>query len=460
MMEMEFSFADFQNPDIYYPTKHSLKATWDKGLYRELEIKQAKQQQKVDRAIGELGKRTTLKYYRKVLAAQTNALKFAKEWFPSYKFIMPDALTDDWLSTMDWHKEHQTRDHSLHQTLTACIVSKLLGNGNPDNGFMLQDGESLLLRCAKLMIEGKGMQYLRYYLSNLDTDYKKHQDAYDINWAIETFYEAAMVAAQFHDMGYPWQFINTLGKELKTAHYDKVTKLLINDDAAFNEIKDRLLIYPFYGYQENEVKNQNADKVAIAKNLFREGLLNTHGLPGALGFLCLNDNARAYGSSDTIEEATSRLILDWAAVAIMMHDMSGMYWGKDNETDIPVKPNLRLNFEVDPLSCLISIADILEEFERPKAIFEKEAKEEGKDEERVRLCYDFDCDKTVLKIEDGVLSITYFFNKIFDEKIWNEIKTRRAKEVWEYLNLQTGYIDMSSWGIEDAVGISKQKGEL
>lgn len=302
MMEMEFSFADFQNPDIYYPTKHSLKATWDKGLYRELEIKQAKQQQKVDRAIGELGKRTTLKYYRKVLAAQTNALIFAKEWFPSYKFIMPDALTDDWLSTMDWHKEHQTRDHSLHQTLTACIVSKLLGNGNPDNGFVLQDGESLLLRCAKLMIEGKGMQYLRYYLSNLDTDYKKHQDAYDINWAIETFYEAAMVAAQFHDMGYPWQFINILGKELKTAHYDKVTKLLINDDAAFNEIKDRLLIYPFYAYQENEVKNQNADKVAIAKTLFREGLLNTHGLPGALGFLCLNDNARAYGSSDTIED--------------------------------------------------------------------------------------------------------------------------------------------------------------
>lgn len=459
-MEMEFSFADFQKPDIYYPTKHSLKATWDKGLYRELEIQQAKQQLKVDRAIGELGKRTTLKYYRKVLAAQTKALKFAKEWFPSYKFIMPDALTDDWLSTMDWHKEHPSRDHSLHQTLTACIVSKLLGNGNPDGGFMLQDGESLLLRCAKLMIEGPGMNYLRYYLGNIDSNYQKQRDAYDINWAIETFYEAAMVAAQFHDMGYPWQFINTLGKELKTAHYDKVTKLLINDDAAFNEIKDRLLIYPFYGYQENEVRNQNADKSAIAKDLFREGLLNTHGLPGALGFLCLNDNARAYGSSDTIEEATSRLILDWAAVAIMMHDMPGMYWGKNNETGIPVKSNLRLSFEVDPLSCLISMADILEEFERPKAIFEKEAKEEGKDEERVRLGYDFDCDRTVIKIEDKKLFITYYFNKNFDKETWDNIEARRAKEVKEYLNLQTGYIDLSSWGITEALGFSKQKGEI
>ena len=460
MMEMDFSFADFQNSGLYYPTKHSLKATWDRALYRELELIQDKEQQKVERALLELKKRTTVKYYRKVLAAQTKALRFARDWFPSYKFIMPDALADDWLSTMDWHKPHQTRDHSLHQTLTACIVSKLLGNGNPGNGFMLPDGESLLLRSAKLMVEGKNMEYLRNYLSNLDTEYVKHQDKYDINWAVETFYETAMLAAQFHDMGYPWQFVNTLSKDLKTAHYDKVAKMMINDEVAFNEIKDRLLIYPLYCYQENEVKRKSADKMGKAKALFREGLLSTHGMPGALGFLCLNDSARDYGKTDTVEESTSRLILDWAAVAIMMHDMPGMYWGKDNKTGTPEIPMLRLNFETDPLSCLISIADILEEFERPKAIFDEKNGDKGQNEDLVKLGYDFDCDKTVIKLDNGKLTVTYYFNKNFEEKTWNDIKTRRANEVKQYLNPQTGYIDLSSWGITEVDGISKQRGEI
>lgn len=453
-MEMFFSFEDFQSDDVFYPTKHSLFKTWDKALFRELEIKLEVQEDNVKRTFLELERRTTTQYFRKVFTAQTRALNFARKWFPSYKFIMPEALADDWLSTMDWHKVHPTRDHSLHQALTATIVSKMLGNGDPAKGLMLREDESLLSRCAKLMVEGPKMSYLRAYLSDLDSDYQLHKEAYNFDWAVEAFYEAAMIAAQFHDMGYPWQFVNTLTRNLKKAQYDKVTRMLINDEEAYKEIYKRLLVYPLFGYNENDVKEGAEDKVKVAMSLFRDGLLGTHGLPGALGFMCLNDNTRAFGKSDNIEEATNRLILDWAAVAIMMHDMPGLYWGRNNDTGKPSNPVLRLDFETDPLSCLISIGDMLEEFERPLALFSKSSKNEGTVQERVEVDYDFACKRSQVKIENGKLLVNYYYKPQDDPKEWEKIKDRRTKEVWEYLNPTNGYVDLSSWGVIDAEGVA------
>ena len=456
MMEMDFSFEDYQQHGIRYVYTHSLYETWDKEQFRELEKRQAKQDETVKRTFKELGKRTTSSYYRKVFTAQAAAQTFAKKWFPSYKFILPDTLTDDWLSTMDWHKEHQTRDHSLHQTLATYIVSKMLGNGDPTKGLMLSEQESLLSRCASLMVGGEKMTYLRKYLSNIDTEYASHQASYDQNWAVEVFYEAAMIAAQFHDMGYPWQFINTLSKGLREASYGKIKEMLINIDAAYNEIKDRLLIYPCFVYDEKAVGTKEAEAVVAAKDLLKKGLANTHGAPGALGFMCLNDNIRKFSKTDQQAEATSRLILDWAAVGIMMHDMPGLYWGKDNDTDEPVTPILRLDFERDPLSCLISLADILEEFERPLAVFGKDEDTIGTDEEIVEVDYDFQCERSKIEILDGKLWITYYYKQQEDRETWDKIKGRRKQEVWEYLNPKNGYLDLSSWGIVDAEGKAEE----
>lgn len=446
-MVMEFSFEDYQKLGINYVYTHSLYETWDKEQFRELEKNQTKQSEVVSKTFKELGKRTTTKYYRKVFTAQTEALTFSKKWFPSYKFILPDTLTDDWLSTMDWHKKYQTRDHSLHQTLTTYIVGKMLGNGDPSKGLMLTNGESLLSRCAKLMVGHEKMNYLRSYLAGIDTNYANHQGEYDYEWAVVTFYETAMIAAQFHDMGYPWQFLNTLAKMLKNASYGKISEMLINVEEAYREVKDRLLFYPFYGYDETAVKNKEEESTKTAKVLFQEGLNNTHGTPGALGFMCLNEKIRKYSQTPQKEEATSRLILDWAAVGIMMHDMPGIYWGRDNGTKKPLNPILRVDFEKDPLSCLISLADILEEFERPQAVFEKNEKKVNTDEERVKVDYDFTCKSSQIKIEEGTLTITYYYKSKDDPDDWEGLKKRRNNEVWQYLNPQSGYLDLSSWGI-------------
>ena len=445
MMRMEFSFEDYQRQRINYLAKHSLYNTLDRRLFTELLEKQKQQGLTVERTLEELKKRTTDEYYRKVDVAQEKAMTFAKKVFPTYKFIMPDALTDDWLSTMDWHKSHQTRDHSLHQTLTAYIVSTMLGNGDPTKGLMLSDEESLLSRCAKLMTEGEKMSYLREYLREIDTDFAKHQDGYDYDWAVDVFYETALLAAQFHDMGYPWQFINTLAKELRTNRFDKMSGMLMNEDRSFEFIKERLLVYPFFGYQAVSDKRKNQEKEDKAKALLKKGIMQTHGVPGALGFMCLNNNFQSRLKTNEMDKASNWLVLDWAAVGIMMHDMPGLYWGNGKETGTPEEPILRLDFETDPLSCIISMADILEEFERPNAIFD-EVKE---DDNRVKVGYGFACRGSRIEIDGGHLRFIYLYD---NESQRRENEKWRENEVNEYLNPQNGYLDLSSWGIEDVVG--------
>ena len=447
---MEFSYNLYQDPGlkINYPIKHSSSLPVDKSQFTELLNKQKTKGFTFGRTLEELEKRTTYEYYRKVETAQTHARAYATKVFPAYEFIMPDAVTDDWLSTMDWHKKYPTRDHSLHQTLTAYIVSAMLGNGDPSKGLMLSGEESLLSRCAKLMTNGAKMAYLRDYLKEIDLDYAQHQGEYDYSWAVEVFYETALLAAQFHDIGYPWQFINTLAKELTTESYKRMSGILINSDAAYDYVKDRLLIYPFYGYQGTEVKKKDQEKTDIIKSLLTKCVLGTHGMPGALGFMCLNESFRGFRKTHDTDEATNMFILDWAAVGIMMHDMPDIYWGLDNKTGNPEVPFLRLDFETDPLSCIISLADILEEFERPKAFFDE--KKEG--DKRIKVGYSFSCKGSRIEIDGGHLKIIYYYDK---EKERGDNNDWRVNEVNKYLNPQNGYIDLSSWGINDVEGLTE-----
>lgn len=458
MMKLDFTYKDYQKYRINYSTKYSLKSTIDKGLYREIRKKCEEQQASVDKTFEELKKRTSSAYHNKVLLAQTGALTYAREVFPAYYYIFPDALTDDWLSTVDWHKKYPTRDHSLHQTLTTYIISKMLGNGDPSKGLMLNKKESLLARCAKLLIGGGKMEYLINYLKRLDNNFEKHQGEYDYDWAVKVFYEAAIIAAQFHDMGYPWSFINTLAKDITHINYDKITGMILKPVQTFNKIKDRLLLYPFFGYKEEDIIEMSRERKSEVIQLIKRGVSETHGMPGALCFMSLNEDARKFKKTSLVEEATSRFILDWAAVGIMMHDMPGLYWGEGKKDGIPREPILRLDFEKDPLSCIISIADILEEFERPFAMFEEKKEKEGKKAERVRVGYGFACWGSSISIENNQLLISYVYN---NEKERGDWETVRENEVREYLNLSNGYLDLSSWGIVDVeckTAVLKRKG--
>ena len=447
---MNFTYDEYDGLKWNYPEAFNAYETLDTVALKQQEDEYIEHNGlDVDDVLGRLEERTTPTYFKKVEHAQLKARDYAKKVFPTYKFILPDALIDDWLSTVDMHGKHPSRDHSLHQSLAAYIVGKLLGFGNPDDSLVLANGNNLLETCAKQLYDGPEMEYMRNYIRQMDPDFDAKRDRYDMGWAINTVYEAAVISALFHDMGYPWQYVLKLSTSIGTANYKDVMKVMTNAQAVLGAIGNRLLVYPLYGYDENVVNNPSGVQKQLAEDILGIGLKNTHGTPGALGFMNLNNNIRKFGRTDIFFETSFRLILDWAAVGIMMHDMPKVYWGGNNVEQGPKQATLRVDFMKDPLSCLVSIADILEEFHRPSADFKLINK--GKADEALTVTYDFACKGSQIEFANGELVITYLYATEEERQGCNN---DRVKEVKEYVNLQNGFLDLSSWGINNAYGVT------
>lgn len=440
---MDFNYIDFCKHDFKRPDTFKAFGSVSPQNISRLQKKYEDDVRCVTNALWQLRRRTTPEYFIKVYRAQTDALTYSKKAFPTYKFIMPDALADDWLSTVDWHKKYATRDHSLHQTLTAYIVAKLLGNGNPRYSLKLPGDRNLLDWCVETIMKNQRMDYLKNYAISIGIDYKSLGEEMQRMWIRDVFYETAVIAALFHDMGYPWQYVNRLAKSIEVAEYGDSMTIVNSAQQTKEAIKNRLLIYPFYGYSETNMRHSSTSNEKYVLEMIGTALRESHGLPGALGFMCLNDKTRVYHQIPSLLEASYRLILDWAALGIMMHDMEGLYWD-DKKKITPKNPLLRLSFDVDPLSSLISMADILEEFQRPAAIFKNNLLNVSK----VDLYYGFPCIETRIRIRDGVLHIFYRYDSIIAAA---ENRQRRIDEVNEYFDPSNGYVDLTPLGIKDVV---------
>lgn len=437
---MKFSYNIFRKNGFYHPDSFGALGAVSPEEFNKLQNHYDEDRSGVVRSLWALHNRTTPDYFSKVYRAQTEALCYSRKVFPTYKFIMPDALADDWLSTVDWHKRYPTRDHSLHQTLTAYIVAELLGNGDAEASFKLPGGGNLLDYCCEKFLSGERMGYLRNYAKSLGADFDKFSLDMQRLWVKDVFYEASIISALFHDMGYPWQYVNRLAKSIEVAEYGDSLNIVCNASLTKETIKNRLLIYPFYGYSETNLKHAPAQLEKNVSGMIEKGLRESHGLPGALGFMCLNDKIRRYRQIPTFTEASYRLVLDWASVGIMMHDMEGLYWD-DKEKKCPKNPILRLSFDLDPLSSLIGMADILEEFYRPSAQFKRQLNN-GTD--KIVLNYAFPCKMTEMYVKGRMLYIRY---KYEDWKSAALNRKRRQDEVKEYFDGSNGYIDLSSLGI-------------
>ena len=167
-------------------------------------------------------------------------------------------------------------------------------------------------------------------------------------------------------------------------------------------------------------------------------MTSTQGFPGALGFLHLNDCIRKYPSQR--QSPLHLLCVEWAAAAIMMHDMCKIYWGKSDVPDpTPQNPFLRLSFDRDPLSSIVTLTDVIQDFERPAAVFASGKK-------LVALRYAMGCSGAELQLDGRGLTIEYVMNN--DES--RAIKRKSLKkERRDYFDAQYGYLDMSSLGISN-----------
>jgi hypothetical protein len=390
-------------------------------------------------AFRELRRRVGREYYRKAYPVQAQTMDYSQLAFPAYRFILPEVLADDWLATVGWHKF--SRDHVLHQPLTAYVVLKLLaGGGDASQGFVLADGNSLLDACVNEILKWQGTSYLRDFL--IETGVQESEPWLDGSekgkalWRT-LFIETAYLAASFHDMGYPWQYVNLLNNKLDHAglHSDSPTG---DAERLIETFGDRLLFAPLNGYRfldRSTPATWRKNLIAIATKALRK----THGFPGAIGFLFLNDILRDYPREDAYP--IRQFCIEWAAMAILMHDMPKIYWG-DHDGVLPSNGHMRLRFDVDPLSCIIALADLLEDFARPVAQF-------GENLRGVELTYDHGCESTKLEL----LAAPSPRGMRIEFQFADPIRCASKREYLPadqkvYFDSPHGYIDFSAAGID------------
>ena len=384
---------------------------------------------KVKETFLELQMRMGRNYFRNVVLAQVCTLDYAALHFPAYYFLLPEDLSDDWLAIVDFHKKH-ARDHSLHQPLTAYVAANLLGFGDASRSLTIPAAPGNLLDyCVDVILKEPNYITASARRYGIPDNMLENKLAARKFWR-GLFYETVLLSALFHDIGYPWQYVNRVGKGLRKS----VRRLHTSDGIVahvINDFKDRMFFLPLRGYQTRHENEPIFEKEHLEE--LTEAAMETHGFPGAIAFITLNDAIRK--SVVTCPSAIfQQFKVEWAAMGIFMHDMEG----KHKE----LFPKLFLKFDQDPLSSIIALADYLEEFNRPKTQFVSRARES-------RMKYGIDCSKVKIDVSiDGVMNVWMEYPKNANKALAAKIK---KDETIDYFNPTNGYVDLSSLGIKEVV---------
>jgi len=314
------------------------------------------------KAMPALAERLGSLYFRNMYAMQMQTLECADLAFPAYRMLFGDILASDWLAMVDWRRNG--RDHSVHQPLTAYTTRVLLG-GDSDGKLLEVAGTPLVTRIAEIVLRGTGTIYLRRHFAALGVpDALFEENAANLKvWecVVET---AAYIAALFHDCGYPWAYRLKQGIGL-----DKLAGMLTGTSCIediYMGLGGRLMMTPFLENHGASVRVTGLWEETY-RTIVKEGLTKSHGLPGGIAFCHMTDKCRR-GGAISASGAMKLACLEWAALAVVMHDMCDVYWGGRDEVE-PINPALRLHAEVDPISCLITLADQLQEFGRNRSVW-------------------------------------------------------------------------------------------
>ena len=403
------------------------------GYVDEAKFYQFKKQQKwkegnIKDTFDELRQRMSRKYFSNVVLAQTCALDYAALQFPAYSMLIIEDLTDDWLATVDFHKKF-SRDHSLHQPLTAYVAATLLGFGKSEESLSVPVG-NLLDFCVNTIFS-KEAEYLFEKAKQFGfSDKVLENTPLAKEFWKDLFYRTVILSALFHDIGYPWQYVDRIGADLRSR-----VPLLHPSDSVVSSIienfQERMVFLPLRNYQTSPVNVSVYDKEILLKQTY--AAMETHGFPGAIAFLSLNDAIRKKPVTDPSAKI-QEFEVEWAAMGIFMHDMEKKH--RD------LFPKLRVNIAQDPLSAIIALADYLEEFNRPKVSFVSKSRES-------RVNYYSDCNDVEINIDsNGVFNINMKYPKEASKAIAAAFK---SEETEYYFNPTNGYVDLSPLGVKKVV---------
>ena len=170
-MKMKFSYDDFRENYLHSDALMPLSPLKpleiiDMGKYDKA-LDDWGIERRIRKTFDELERRLGSKYFSEFERVQTKVKEYGSFMFPLYKILFLDIACEDWLSLVDFHKGF-SRDHSVHQPLTAYIVCKLLGGGDIAESFQIQDA-SLLDKALDVIIDGQGTKYLRDRLAFYDS---------------------------------------------------------------------------------------------------------------------------------------------------------------------------------------------------------------------------------------------------------------------------------------------------
>jgi hypothetical protein len=424
-MKMEFTYEDFLNN--FYGTSLLIPTTplephrcIDRGRFPVSEEAISK---RIETTKNALEQRMGGEYFSKYDRARTLSLGYANTVFPAYSMLYLDIACEDWLSLVDFHKGFG-RDHSVHQPLTAYIVSKLLGGGKENAGFEIC-GETLMKKALDA-INDTGCQYLRDRLAFYDSASPLLQGDRDLLRIV--FYQTAIITAMYHDLGYPWQFIERMHDFLK----DDILlcgRLKYDEEGAVNPIvsnyivahNNELMFRPFYDYGKGGLTTAH-----INEKVFEKYLHESHGLPGALAYWAYN--AEYHTGAGERTAGLIKFCQEWTSLAILMHDMQKAY---------DKHGFARLDFKSDPLSFIIALADTLEDFNRPNATINADGTGMG-----CQITYSFPS-LSVELIENGGVGMLKF--AVVEKERANQEKYKRNDQ--RNLFDEGGYFDLASVGL-------------
>ena len=130
----------------------------------------------------------------------------------------------------------------------TTIGRLIAGVDRQDEGTILFGGRPLIEHCMDAIMTSPECEYLRAYLKSLGAGfgYQGNTALSRQNWE-DIFTESVVLAAMYHDCGYPWQFVSMVQSALEVHVPD--ARMPTDAAAVFNDYRNRLFMYPLNGYQ-------------------------------------------------------------------------------------------------------------------------------------------------------------------------------------------------------------------
>lgn len=465
MYNVEFK-PNLEKLDNFWPNNPPVLFNVSPSKYEQLRV-QISKDKPFDVALREIKKRMPETEYACLRASLNVLYKYSRTTFPAFAFLVKEFINEEWLSLVDFHKSFH-RDHIYHQPQVAFIVKRLLNEVTFENmkehklvneckeklKFPLDYKITLLDLCAyQLAKKTKETKYMHEFAQDIGVNEKFlsfEQNPEDCHFFWKTVvYDSAIIAAFYHDIGYPYQFIARIEEALNPlTHFDLLT--VYNPYQVLEKFENRLFIKALCGYKD--FKNYPVPymhKEDLIETI-KASMKKTHGFLGAITYLYLNDYMRDYQNKN--ENPVGILKMEMAATAIMMHDMQKVYRDikKNNNNNNTYylttveRPQIRLSFLKDPVSFVVTLADQLQDFGRTssKANTNSKQNRSGKDS----------IPDIILGIEKNVKGVKFNIDNEYNATITYMYGENKAdcymqnekyipKLMSEYYNKYDGYLD-------------------